>query len=112
MKQRLSLLLHVAFALFILGTIVTPALADLPQQRKAIDEIQAAKKAVDPMPLLESAKTRLSKTNKGNKDGDRDDALKKLEGAISEWKADNRNKMEQKINANIQRGKGSSKRPQ
>ena len=115
MKQRLRLWLHATFVMLILGITVTQLHADLPNQRKAIDDLQAAKKAADPMPLLQSAKNHLSKANKGNKDGDRDDALKKLEEAINELKAGNRDKMAQKINAtiaNIQQGKGSSKRPQ
>ena len=52
---------------------------------------------------------------RGGKFGDRKDALNKLEEAINELKAGNKSKMVQKINAtiaNLQQGKGSSKRPQ
>jgi len=114
MKQRLRILLHAAFVIFMLGISATPLHADLPNQRKAIDDLQAAKKASDPMPLLLSAKGHLTKANKGNKGGDRDDALDKLEEAIKELKAGDKKKMEQKINAtiaNIHQGKDKSKRP-
>jgi hypothetical protein len=115
MKQRLRILLHASFVMLMLGITATPLLADLPNQNKALDDLQAAKKADDPMPLLQSAKERLTKANKGNKFGDRKDALNKLEEAINELKAGNKSKMVQKINAtiaNLQQGKGSSKRPQ
>ena len=113
MKRHLRILLSASLAMFILGFSVTPCHADLPQQRKALDELQAAKKSSDPMPLLESAKNRLSKANKGNKAGDRDDAVDKIEEAIKELQAGNKERMEQKINAaiaNIHQGKGKSKK--
>lgn len=113
MKHTLHLLVRAALAMLIL-TITTPALADLPQQRKALDELQAAKKAADPMPLLESAKTRITKAKKGNRDGDKEDVIAKIDEAIEQLKAGNRSKMEQKINAaiaNLHQGKNSSKRP-
>lgn len=113
MKSRLFTLLRASFAMLILGVIITPVLADLPQQRKALDELQAAKKADDPMPLLESAKNRLTKANKGNKAGDKDDAVDKIEEAIKELKAGDKKKMEQKINAaisNLHQGKDKSKK--
>ena len=112
MKRHFRILLSASFAMFILGFMVTPVHADLPQQRKAIDELQAAKKSDDPMPLLESAKNRLSKANKGNKGGDKDDALDKIDEAIAALKGGDKNKMAQKVNAaiaNIQQGKGKSK---
>ena len=115
MKQRLRLRLHAILVMLVLGITATSLIADLPNLNKALDDLQAAKKADDPMPLLQSAKERLSKANKGNKFGDRKDALNKLAEAISELKAGNKSKMVQKINAtiaNLQQGKGSSKRPQ
>lgn len=109
MKPRL---LPLFGASLILGIAATQAFADLPNQRKAIDDLQAAKKSSDPMPLLQSAKKHLAQANKGNKAGDRNDALDKVKEAIAELKAGDRQKMEQKINAaisNIHQGKDKSK---
>lgn len=108
MKSRLI----TSLVLLMLGIIAAPLHADLPQQRKAVDELQAAKKSNDPLPLLESAKNRLSKANKGNKAGDGDDAIEKVNEAIAELNRGDKNKMEQKINAaiaNIHQGKDKSK---
>ncbi|WP_395735627.1 hypothetical protein [Prosthecobacter sp.] len=105
---------RIACTMLLLCTATTPALADLPQQRKALDELQAAKKAEDPMPLLESAKTRITKANKGNREGDKKDVIAKINEAIEQLKAGNKSKMEQKINAaiaNLHQGKDSSRRP-
>ncbi|HCN78938.1 MAG TPA: hypothetical protein DIT13_17315 [Verrucomicrobiales bacterium] len=114
MKHYLACLLaRVACAMLFLGT-TTVVRADLPQQRKALDELQAAKKAADPMPLLESAKNRITKANKGNKGGDKEDVIAKINEAIEQLEAGNRSKMEQKINAaiaNLHQGKDKSKRP-
>ena len=99
MKQRLRILLHASFVMLMLGITATPLHADLPQQRKALDELQSAKKADDPLPLLESAKTRITKANKGNKGGDKEDVIAKIDEAIKECKAGNKDKMAQKINA-------------
>ncbi len=113
MKHTIRLLVRVACAMFILST-ATLVRADLPQQRKALDELQAAKKADDPMPLLESARTRITNANKGNKGGDKEDVIDKIDEAIKELKAGNKTRMEQKINAaisNLQQGKDKSKRP-
>jgi hypothetical protein len=112
MKRYLRLLLSASVAMFTLGFLVTPVHADLPQQRKALDELQAAKKSDSPMPLLKSAKTRLQKANKGNKQGDKDDAIDKIDEAIAALKAGDKSKMTQKVNAaiaNLQQAKGSSK---
>ena len=112
MKPRLLTLLTASFVMLILGITATPVRADLPQQRKALDELQAAKKAADPMPLLESAKNRIGKANKGNKGGDKEDVLDKIDEAIKELKAGDKKKMEQKINAaisNLHQGKDKSK---
>jgi hypothetical protein len=114
MKHRLRLLLQAPLFMLLLGITATVALADLPQQRKALDELQAAKKADNPLPLLESAKERISKANKGNKGGDKEDVIDKIDEAIKELKAGNKDKMEQKINAaiaNLHQGKDKSKRP-
>jgi len=114
MKQHLRLLLHASFVMLMLGITITPLHADLPQQRKALDELQAAKKADDPLPLLESAKNRITKANKGNKGGDKEEVIDKIDEAIEEFKAGNKEKMEQKINAaiaNLHQGKDKSKRP-
>ena len=113
MKQYLRSLLRASFAMLILGIIVNAAQANLPNQRKAIDDLQAAKKSSDPMPLLESARKHLSQATKGNKVGDRDDAVAKVDEAIAELKAGDTKKMEQKINAaiaNINQGKDKSKK--
>ena len=113
MKPRLITLLRASFVMLILGITATPVHANLPNQRKAIDDLQAAKKSSDPMPLLESAKKHLTNANRGNKVGDRDDALDKLEEAIAALKAGDKQKMEQKINAtiaNINQGKDKSKK--
>jgi hypothetical protein len=112
MKHFLALLNIVCSVLLFSTASVT--FADLPQQRKALDELQAAKKAADPLPLLESAKTRITKANKGNKGGDKEDVIDKIEEAIQELQAGNRSKMESKINAaiaNLHQGKDKSKRP-
>lgn len=114
MKPHLRILLHAAFVMLMLGITATPVRADLPQQRKALDELQAAKKSDDPMPLLESAKDRITKANKGNKGGDKEDVVGKIDEAIKELKAGNKDKMEQKINAaiaNLHQGKDKSKKP-
>ena len=113
MIHTFHLLVRVACAMLLLSTANT-ALADLPQQRKALDELQAAKNAADPMPLLESAKNRIGKANKGNKGGDKEDVIDKIDEAIKELQAGNKSKMEQKINAaiaNLHQGKDKSKRP-
>ena len=113
MRHTLRLLVRAACAVILLNT-ASLALADLPQQRKALDELQAAKTADDPMPLLESAKERISKANKGNKGGDKKDVIAKIDEAIKEAKAGNKDKMGQKINAaisNLHQGKDKSKRP-
>lgn len=114
MKHHLRLLLKVPFFMILLGLSTSGVLADLPQQRKALDELQAAKKAAEPLPLLESARNRIAKANKGNKGGDKEDVLDKIDEAIKEFKAGNKDKMEQKINAaiaNLHQGKDKSKRP-
>ncbi|HBJ85228.1 MAG TPA: hypothetical protein DDZ88_15415 [Verrucomicrobiales bacterium] len=113
MKHTYRLILRVTCAMLLLSN-ATLVLADLPQQRKALDELQAAKKAADPLPLLESAKTRITNANKGNKGGDKGDVIDKIDEAIQELQAGNRSKMEQKINAaiaNLHQGKDKSKRP-
>jgi len=113
MKHTLRLLVRVACAMLLFSTS-TVVHADFPQQRKALDELQAAKKAADPMPLLESAKTRITKAPKGNKGGDKEDVIDKIDEAIEQLKAGNKSKMEQKINAaiaNLHQGKDKSKRP-
>lgn len=113
-KQHLRIWLRAFFAVLMLGIATSPVRADLPQQRKALDELQAAKKADDPMPLLESAKTRITKANKGNKGGDKEDVIDKIDEAIKELQAGNKEKMEQKINAaiaNLHQGKDKSKKP-
>ena len=113
MKHTFLFLVRTACAVILLST--TPfVLADFPQQRKALDELQAAKKADDPMPLLKSAKDRIANANKGNKGGDKEDVIAKIDEAIQELKAGNKSKMEQKINAaiaNLHQGKDKSKRP-
>ena len=99
--------------MLILGIAATPVHANLPKQRQAMDDLQAAKKASDPMPLLESAKKHITNANKGNKLGDRNDAVDKVDEAIAALKAGDKQKMEQKINAaiaNINQSKDRSKK--
>lgn len=84
-----------------LGVCATAVHADMPQLRKAMDELQAAKKAPNPMPLLESAKERLTNANRGNKGGERLMALDKVKEAIARLKARDRQKMLQRIDAAI-----------
>jgi hypothetical protein len=109
----IRLLVRAACAVILLST-ATSVRADFPQQRKALDELQAAKTADDPMPLLKSAKDRIANANKGNKGGDKGDVIGKIDEAIKECKAGNKDKMTQKINAaisNLHQGKDKSKRP-
>jgi hypothetical protein len=113
MKHTLHLLVRAACAVILLSTS-TLVRADFPQQRKALDELQAAKTADDPMPLLKSAKDRIANANKGNKGGDKEDVIAKINEAIKECKAGNKDKMAQKISAaisNLHQGKDKSKRP-
>ncbi len=112
MKQNRRNFLCLAFVMLVSGFIATPAFADLPHLRKAIDDLQAAKESSNPMPLLQSARKHLNEANRGNKVGDRNDALDKVKEAIAELKAGDRKKMEQKINAaiaNIHQGKDKAK---
>jgi hypothetical protein len=113
MKYTITFLVRAACLLILCGTIPFVR-ADLPKQRKALDELQAAKKADDPLPLLKSAKDLIANANKGNKGGDKGDVIAKIDEAIKEAKAGNKDKMEQKINAaisNLHQGKDKSKRP-
>lgn len=113
MNHILRLLVRAACAVIMLST-VTSVRADLPKQRRALDELQAAKTADDPMPLLKSARDHISDANKGNKGGDKGDVIGKIDEAIKECKAGNKEKMAQKINAaisNLHQGKDKSKRP-
>lgn len=114
MKHNLTrLLVRVACAMLLLG-VATVVRADFPQQRKALDELQAAKKAADPLPLLESAKNRITKAKKGDRGGDKKDVIQKIDEAIEQLKQGNKEKMAQKINAaiaNLHQGKNMSKRP-
>ena len=113
MTHSLHLLVRLACAMLLLSS-VTLVRADFPQQRKALDELQAAKKAAEPLPLLESAKNRISKANKGDRGGDKKDVIQKIDEAIEQLKQGNKDKMEQKINAaiaNLHQGKDKSKRP-
>ncbi len=113
MKTALLILVRVACAILFISS-VTLVRADFPQQRKALDELQAAKKADHPLPLLESAKNRITKANKGDRGGDKKDVIQKIDEAIEQLAAGNKDKMEQKINAaiaNLHQGKDKSKRP-
>ncbi len=89
-----------------------PASADTPKLRNAIEMLQGAKKASDPMPMLQSARKLLNEANKGDKNGDRMEAVKLVKEAIAELRTGDKVKMEQKINAaiaNIHQGKDKSK---
>lgn len=113
MRHTLRVLVRAACAVILLST-APPVRADFPQQRKALDELQAAKKADDPLPLLESAKNRITKANKGNKGGDKEDVIDKINEAIAALKLGDKTKMAGKINAaisNLHQGKDKSKRP-
>lgn len=113
MKHAFHLFVRATCAVILLST-ATVVRADFPQQRKALDELQAAKKANDPLPLLESAKNRITKANKGNKGGDKEDVIDKINEAIAALKLGDKTKMAGKINAaiaNLHQGKDKSKRP-
>lgn len=111
MKQLLQTLFSTTLAMVLLGFWVTPAHADLPRLRKALDELQAAKKSDKPMPLLKSARNLLNTATKGNKLGDRDESVEKINEAIAALKEGDKNKMTQKINAaiaNLHQGKAKT----
>jgi hypothetical protein len=111
MKHHLHTLFSAVLALALLGLGVTPANADLPRLRNALDELQAAKKADNPMPLLKSARKLLNTATRGNKLGDRDESVEKINEAITALKEGDKNKMTQKINAaiaNLHQGKAKA----
>lgn len=111
MKLHLHTLFSAILAMVLLGFWVTPAHADLPRLRKALDELQAAKKSDNPMPLLKSARKLLNTATKGNKLGDRDESVEKINEAIAALKEGDKNKMTQKINAaiaNLHQGKAKT----
>ena len=111
MKHHLHTLFCAILALVLLSFWVTPAHADLPRLRKALDELQAAKEADNPMPLLKSARKLLNDATKGNKLGDRDESVEKINEAIAALKEGDKNKMTQKINAaiaNLHQGKAKT----
>ena len=98
MKKFLSSLLMAVLAS---GLISTPLhAADQPKMRGAIEALQDAKTADKPLPLLEEAKKHL-KNAAGNKKGSRVDAVQIVNDAIEAAKADDRVKMEGKINRAI-----------
>lgn len=79
--------------------------------RAALELLQAAKKADEPVPLLVSARQRLKNSTK-NKGGERVDALKLVNEAIAFAQTGDRGKMEQKVNAaiaSIHSGMGKAK---
>jgi hypothetical protein len=98
-----------------LGSGITPAFANEKNSRKldnAIEMLQGAKKASDPMPMLVSARNALNEANKGNKTGERIKAMEYVKAAIAELKTGDKKKMEEKINAaiaNIQSGRSKVK---
>ena len=113
MKTRLLSLLRLSSVLLIMGLAAAPLhAADTPKLERTIDLLQSAKTSSEPMPLLERARKQLTAAKKGNKAGERDEAVEKLDEAIAELKAGDRKKMEQKINAaifNINGGKNKVK---
>ena len=98
MKKLLSTLV---MAGLVTGLVSTDLLAaDQPKMRGAIEALQDAKTAEKPLPFLEEAKTHLKKAAK-NKKGSRADAVQIVNEAIEEAKADDKDKMTQKINRAI-----------
>ncbi len=71
-----------------------------PTMEQALHDLQEAKRAADPMSLLEAAKKTL-KHAKQNKHGSRLDAIALVDEAISMAKAGDMEKMRQKVDAAI-----------
>ncbi|MFN2507562.1 MAG: hypothetical protein ABR589_02180 [Chthoniobacterales bacterium] len=90
--MTLSAILLVCFA----DAPVALAAPDQPQMRAAIDLLNAAKKAENPLPVLRAAKKHLEK-GRHNKGGERRDALEAVNAAIAEATVGDKNKMNQKI---------------
>jgi len=71
-----------------------------PKMEKAVHDLQDAKQAKDPMPLLEAAKKALKHASK-NKHGGRAAAIGLVDEAIQQATAGNMEKMRQKVDAAI-----------
>lgn len=87
--------------MLILGMSALPVAAeDSPGVRAAIDLLQAAKKAADPVPLLQDARKQL-KNAEGIKGSIRLEAQQLIKEAIAEAGTGDKKKVEPKINAAI-----------
>ena len=100
MKPHHSFIRCLICALLTLGAGLTPIFA-AKKLDNAIEYLQGAKKASDPMPMLVSARNAIADANKGDKRGDRGDAMELVKAAIAALKTGDKSKMTQKINAAI-----------
>jgi len=100
MKARHSIIRTIICALLALGVGPAPAFA-AKKLDNAIEFLQGAKKASDPMPMLVSARNAIADANKGDKRGDRGEAMECVKAAIAALKTGDKSKMTQKINAAI-----------
>ena len=98
MKKFLSSLVMAVLATGLVSTSLIAA--DQPKPRGAIEALQDAKTAENPLPLLEEAKKHMKKTARNMK-GSRVDALQIINDAIELAKAGDKVKMEGKINRAI-----------
>jgi len=96
MNTRLLVTLLAISAIFIFGTAIAPAAPDQPHMRAAVDLLNAAKTAENPLPALRAAKKHLHAARR-NKRGERRDALEAVDEAIALATVGDKNKMRQKI---------------
>jgi hypothetical protein len=71
-----------------------------PPMKDAIEALQSALKADDPLPLLQSAKKSVKRA-KANEGGHKADAIQNIDDAIALLPGKNKDKIESKINAAI-----------
>ena len=100
--------LCVVLAVFLAGT---PLFADQGHMRAALELLQAAKKADQPLPMLKSARKHLENAPKA-KGGARAQALQQLNEAVAQATVGDKKKMSQKIDsaiANIHQHMGNAR---
>lgn len=107
------ILLHLLVGTLAVGAVGSSlkAAPDQPNMRAALELLQQAKKADQPLPLLNSARHRLKIAAK-NKGGNRLEAIEYVNEAITCAKTGDLKKMEQKVNAaiaNIHSGMGKGR---
>lgn len=100
MKPHPYIIRCIICTLIAFGVNLSPAFA-AKKLNRAVDLLQSAKKSSEPMPLLLSARDAISDANKGDKRGDRSDAMEYVKAAIDALKNNDKSKMTQKINAAI-----------